>query len=73
MKNTKNEIRKERTHLFSPGINIAISFYIQENLCMDTLTRQLDIMRYFPAVWRLKRTDRYFMNIPEIADILFKF
>lgn len=28
MKNTKNEIRKERTHLFSPGINIAISFYI---------------------------------------------
>lgn len=28
MKNTKNEIRKERTHLISPGINIAISFYI---------------------------------------------
>lgn len=42
MENTKNEIRKERTHLFSPGINIAVSFHIQGNLCMDTLKAAVD-------------------------------
>lgn len=42
MEKKNNEIRKERTHLFSPNINIAISFCIRENLCIDTLKSAID-------------------------------
>lgn len=42
MENKNNEIRKERTHLFSPNINIAISFCIRANLCIDTLKSAID-------------------------------
>ena len=42
MDNKYYEIKKERTHLFSPSINIAISFLILESLRMDTLRSAVD-------------------------------